>query len=574
MNQPVVMLAIGLLAGAAIGSDEPLMPRVTVQVSPQPPQAVERDQAATDASQPVDKARFAKHLLDPGQIEEFKEEDLRDGDTKDDDYFKRLVARIKATRRPNQLHLTLDDAIARMLEHGFALKVARYSPAIEATRVVEAQAVFDATLFSNLNKVIQDRPSGSQLSASDFDRVSWETGVRKILPTGMQVSTSYSLDRQFTSLSFQQLNPQYFSQMNVGLTQPLLRGFGLDYNRSAILLASNNRRVSDAEFRKQVRMSLRDLEEAFWNLVQARRDVVISARLLEKFESIYIYLVARKDFDVTDIQIQETLANLETSRADFIRVLSTVRNAEDRIVFLLNDPTLNLADDVEIIPEGLPILPRIVVDRVGEMQSALENRQEISEAELVVANARIGIGQARNETLPRLDLSFNYAVDGLGKSADRSFDEWSRNNFNEYTIGVVFEMPIGNRAAKARLYRARLSLSQAEERLRQQTELVLTEVNVSVRELDTSYSLIKPRLESVEASQRQVEVIEARADRKDFPQLNAELSARNGLASSRRQLLQALVDYQMSIINLEASKGTLARYNNVVFEDEQPAGAH
>lgn len=574
MIQPWVLLAVGVCAGGWDDTQQSRLPRVTVMASAGMPRQAEQVAADQESWPEQDKARFLRHLFDPSEIEQYTEEDLRDGANPDKSYYERLIARIQATRRPKQLRLTLDDAMMRMLEYGFALKVARYNPAIEATRVIEAQAVYDATLFSNVSKFIQDRPTASQLAASDFDRFSWETGIRKILPIGMQVSTSYSLERQSTSLSFQQLNPQYFSQLNLGLTQPLLRGFGLDYHRSAIVIASNNRRISDYEFRKQVRQSLRDLEQAFWQLAQARRDIVISARLLEKFESIYNYLVDRRDFDVTQIQIEETRANLETSRADFLRVLANVRNAEDRIVFLLNDPTLNLADDVEIIPEGLPILSRILVDRIGEMQSALENRQEIAEAQLLVANARIGVGQARNETLPRLDLSFNYAIDGLGKSADRSFDELSRNNFNEYTIGVVFEMPIGNRGAKARLHRARLSLAQAEERLRQQTELVLTEVNVAIRELDTTYSLIKPRLESVEAGQRQLEAIEARADRKDFPQLNAELGARNSLAVSRRQLLQALVDYQMSIISLEASKGTLARYNNVMFEDELPAGAN
>ncbi len=550
-----------LLPAVAAAQSEPgVETKITVQETGEPAPPVESE----SLPEGIDPQRLRNHLIDPQVVPQLTEEELRDGDKADVKHYANLLKRVGEVKRPRQVTLSIEDAIERMLKHNFALEVARYNPAIEATRVVEAEAVFDASLFSNISKLIQDRPSGSQLAATDFDRFSWETGVRKVLPTGMQVSTSYSLERQFTSLAFQQINPQYFSQLNLGMQQPLLRGFGIDFNRSAIVVAVNNKRIADYQFQQRIRESLRQTEVAFWQLVQARREVVISARLLQRFESIYENLWARREFDVNKIQLEDTKANLETSRADFLRVLSNVRNAEDQLLSLLNDPELSLMDDVEILPEGLPVFPPIRVDRIGELQTALENRSEIREAELLVSNALSSIGQARNQTLPRLDLRFNYAVDGLGKSADRSFDEVTKNDFNEYTIGIEFEVPIGNRAAKSRLMRARLTLAQAEAELKRRTEEVITQVSVGVRNLDTNWNVLLPRLESVEAGVRQVQAIDARAERKDFAQLNAELGALNGLAGGRRQLLQALIDYHIAVIDLEAAKGTLLQYNNVI----------
>lgn len=568
---------MALLPGVVAAQSEPgAETKITVQATGEPAQAPEPVQTP-EAQTPepaqtergrlpegIDPVRLRNHLIDPQVVAEFTKEELCDLAKPEAKHFDRVLEMVAQVKRPRQITLTLEDALERMLKYNFALEVARYNPAIEATRVVEAEAVFDASLFSSLSKVIQDRPSGSQLAATDFDRFYWNTGVRKVLPTGMQVSTSYSLERQFTSLAFQQLNPQYFSQLNLGLQQPLLRGFGIDFNRSAIVVAVNNKRIADYQFQQRIRESLRQTEVAFWQLVQARREVVISARLLQRFESIYDNLWARREFDVNKIQLEDTNANLATSRADFLRVLSNVRNAEDQLLSLMNDPELSLADDLEILPEGLPVFPRILVDRVGELQTALENRSEIREGELLVSNALSGIGQARNGTLPRLDLTFNYAVDGLGKSADRSFDEVTKNDFNEYTIGIEFEVPIGNRAAKSRLIRARLSLAQAEAELKRRTEEVITQVSVGVRNLDTNWNVLLPRLESVEAGVRQVQAIDARAEKKDYAQLNAELGALNGLAVGRRQLLQALIDYHIAVIDLEAAKGTLLQYNNVI----------
>ena len=70
-----------------------------------------------------------------------------------------------------------------------------------------------------------------------------------------------------------------------------------------ILITKNDRRIGDLVFRRQVRDTLREVEEIYWRLVQARRDVVITARLLAEFEAIYEYLVARQDFDITPVQI-------------------------------------------------------------------------------------------------------------------------------------------------------------------------------------------------------------------------------------------------------------------------------
>ncbi len=511
----------------------------------------------------IDPLRLIHHLPDPERVYRDLLARKDEGTAAQKRFTRRLLERLETVRRPNRIGLRLEDVMRRALANSFAIEVRRYNPAIESTRVVEAQAAFDAVFFSNVSKSITDRPTGSQLTASDFDFLRLDGGVRQLLPTGMQIETKYSMTRTFTSLSFQQLNPEYFSQFTVSFRQPLLRGFGIDYNLSAIRITRNDRRISDLQFYQDIRDLLRELEVAYWRLVLARRDLVITAHLLEEFEDVYQYLLARKDFDVTKIQIEDTRANLETSRADFLRKKTSLRNAEDQLIVLMNDPHLDLVGQYEIFPEELPTIGSFTVDRLGELQTALDMRPEIRQSKLRVANAKIAVGQAINQALPRLDLSLSYVVDGIGKSADRSFDEVTKHNFTEYAVGVELEFPIGNRAGKASERRSRLLHSQAQAAVRQQIENVILEANVALRELGTTYEQILPRFESAEAAERQVESILARAERKDFTQLNAELGARSGLASSRLAMLQAIIDYNIAIIDLERAKGTLLQYNNV-----------
>lgn len=526
--------------------------------------------ATTTVSIPTDRLRW--HVPDPDTAHDLFVEQRQTAEQENDratvKRLDRTLELVEQTRRPQRLMLSLEDVLRRTLENNYAIDVARYNPAVEATRVVEAEAAFDAVFFTNVQKNIIDSPSASQLQATSTVRFSMSSGVRKLLMTGTQLQGSWELGRTKTNLAFQELNPAYTSNFVLDIRQPLLRNFGIDFNRAVIVLRQNDRRKSYYAFRRQVRDTLRQAEELYWRLVQARRDIVITARLLAEFEQILAYLDARKDFDIIPVQLNSTRASLEQSRVDFIVRVATVYDAEDQLIAIMNAPDVNLADGTEIVPTDLPDQSRIVVDRLAEVQTALDHRPEIAEQRLTVASAKTALGQARNAEQPRLDLTLQETIDGLGSNADDAFDQATTSRFIEYLIGVEFELPIGNRGPRAVTKRARLAYNQAVAGMRQTFEEVILDTNLAVRRLSTTYDAIGPSFESAEAREREVDSIVARAERKDFLVLNNELSARQGLASSRRSMLSALIEYNIAVVDLERAKGTLLDYNNVVIPTE------
>ncbi len=524
------------------------------------------------AGDPIPTDRIEAHLPDPATFASGVQGELQQaqqgGDKAKTTYLTRVLARIDQIHREQQISLTLEDVLIRTLENNYAIQVASYNPAVETTRVVEAQAAFDAVFFTNITKNNIDRPSGSQLTSTDLDLFNSTYGITKRLASGMSVTGSYSLNRTKSTLAFQQINPEYTSNLVFEMRQPLLRGFGIDFNRSLIVIAKNDRRISDQVFRRQVRDTLRQVDELYWRLVQARRDVVITARLLADFEAIYEYLVARQTFDVTPVQLSATKANLEQSRVDFIVRRASVFDAEDRLIATMNAGDVDLADDIEVIPRDVPQIHRIVVDRLAEVQTALDHRPEIREQQLRVANAKVGVGRAKNAELPRFDLTLRATTDGLGGTADRSFDEVTGNNFHEYFVGVEFEVPIGNRGPRAAHKRSRLQHEQAVAQLKRVLEDTILDVNLATRAVSTAFDQIAPSLESAESREREVASIVTRAERKDLNTLNSELGARQSLANARRAMLNAMVEYNIAIVDLERSKGTLLNYHNVVIPTE------
>ena len=534
----------------------------------------------TTSPAPISAEQLRRHLPDPELDRQFLLDQLAQARTAGNKNTAKRVARvlelIESVRRPKQVRLSLEDAIRRTLANNFTIQTFSYNPAIETTRVIEAEAAFDTVMFADFNHNNVDQPTDNTLVSNDARFFTTNFGLRKLLATGAQVRGQYNFSRSERDLAFSLINPAYSSTFTMEVRQPLLRGFGLDFNRSLIVAANNNRRISDLAFRRTIRDTLRLVEEHYWRLVQSRRKAVATARLLAEFEVILEILEARQNFDVRKAQLDTTRASLERNRALLIQEktgihrgigqpqASGISTSQDELVAIMNDPELNLLDDFEIIPVDFPTFRHLTLDRVGELQTALDNRPEIKEQELRIANAKIGVGRAENAELPGLTLLFRTQSRGLGASADQSFDEVSRSNFIDYVVGVEFEVAIGNRGPRAARRRAQLQRAQGIAQLKNTFEDIILDVNHSIDALNTTYEQLGPLSRSMEAKEGEASSRSHRATGFDYITLINLLSAWQDLRGGRLDLLQRIVDYNIAIIDLERAKGTLLSYHGVV----------
>jgi outer membrane protein TolC len=568
----------GVEAPAAMATYQEKM-ALQQETEPQPPaaQAMPVQAVGTQDAPPADLYdRIKVEVPDPLAVREFVaariEELTAEADTKqnaDLKFFNTVLSYLDEIEREQKVELSLAEVIRRAMANSYNIRVQSYNPAISATNVVEAEAVFDMIFFSNATFIKSNSPTATTLDATDSTRRIFNTGISKLLPTGMTTSVTWGVNRnEFDSaFAFATLNPSYRNSLTFHVRQPFLRDFGIDFNRSRINVTINDRRISEHAFERAVQDHLLNSEEAYWRLVAARRNLVIEARLIAEFQKIYDFLYARREFDATQVEITQAKARLDSQVANFARIKQNVLDAEDSLKNFLNDATLNLVDGIEIVPNEFLTAEPIALDRLAELQAALDNRQELHEAELGIESARINVGVAKNQALPRFDVIFDYTYDALGKSQHDSFQNLGSFDFHNYSVQLQFEWPIGNRGARAALIRARRQHAQALAALKQQIEVIILDVNVAIRELNTNYEQIGANLTSVQSQIEQVEAIRERAERMDPDQLNRELGAIQGIASSRRSLLLSLQNYNVAISRLERAKGTLLDYDNVVVGD-------
>ncbi len=282
------------------------------------------------------------------------QEDLRQ--KAEADYLLNSLSYVNQIDREHKIELSLPESIQRALENSYNIRVQSYNPAIAATNVVEAEAAFDTIFFSNATFIKSNTPTATTLTATDSTNRFFSSGIRKLLPTGMGVEVAWNVTRQeFDSdFAFSTLNPSYRNELAFQVRQPFLRGFGIDFNRAQINVFKNDRQVSRYQFERSVQDHLLQVEEAYWRLVAARRSLVIESRLITDFQKIYDYLKAREDYDATQVEITQSKARLDMQIAAFVRVRQNVADAEDNLKALLNDPELNLAEDIEIVPTEFP----------------------------------------------------------------------------------------------------------------------------------------------------------------------------------------------------------------------------
>lgn len=476
------------------------------------------------------------------------------------------------------VRLSLREAVAVAVKNNLDLRVARMTPAISEARIVQAQGVFDATFFTNVNysKLDTPQPGGFVPGLSSNiqrDDVQLGTGIRKPLVSGGQITLQADLNRNESVPSIFGVNKFYDADVLVNLQQPLLRNFGSDVNRSNIVLAQNDRLAEAQQLKRRLLDVVARTEAGYWDVFFAQQQLRIRVRLLERSTNDRDRLIERRGYDASPVEITEANSFVELHHADVIRARSAVRVASDQLKRLINSPDLPIADETLILPVDEPTDEPISFSLLDLATTALRHRPEMQIALLDIKDASVRQRVADNARLPLLNLAATAQLNSVslanGQDAVGNLNDL---DFIDYILGAQFEMPIGNRQAEG-LYRQRQLERRATALVYQrQAQDVVLEVKNALRNVQTSYELIgatRAARRAAADSLRAIEVQEASGVALT-PQflINQKLSTQERLANAEVQEAQALTDYHNAIAVLYQSAGTLLERNNIEFRIE------
>ncbi len=493
-----------------------------------------------------------------------------------------------------------------------------YDPAIVETTpftgVEYALAAFDAQWTTNLFYSKNDRQQNVQptFPITDFfrqvflqDTSTFNTQLSKTTAQGGTFTVRNNIIYDFNNNPTRQIAKDWNANYELSFNQPLLAGAGAQFNRIAgpfnpfqnltgatqqtpgfdgVLLARINVDISLADFEAGVRNLISDVEQAYWELSFAWRNLETSNTALasarETWKKTYLlYTVGTKGGEAAqEAQAREQYFQFKSTTQSLLNELLT---AENRLRWVMG---ISMSDGRLIRPIDTPTVAKVQFDWCEITEETLARNLTLRRQKWQIKRRELELIAAKNLLMPRLDLTGTYRFQGLGDTlfgANRTpFNEndplsltgssalqtLATGQFQEWTLGAQMTMPIGFRKELTTVRHFQLQLAKERAKL-QDLELELShELADAIRNLELTYELTQTNFNRTLAANRQVEAVQAAFDAQTIT-LDQLLEAQRRRAEAQASFFRTLLDYQRAIIMVHFRKGSLLEYNNVYLNE-------
>jgi len=413
--------------------------------------------------------------------------------------------------------------------------------------------------------------------------------VAQSFATGTSISFQFNNSRQTTNSPFFNLSPVLSSAFRFSFQQELLAGFGLGPNLRYLRIANNNRRISDIAFKDQVIATVTQIENIYWDLVNAYRQAQVNEQSVAFAQQALDN--AKKQLQLESIPAMDvTRAEAELSRRDQdLTVAKTGLQLQELLI--KNALTKSLDDPVF---EAVPVVPTDTLQPNQAPQtapaqvlikSALEDRPELKETDIDLINRQISRQSAKNALLPTLSLVGFYGGSGLAgplnpifnipgetdvSTVPKSYYGGLVNTFNnsspDYYIGFNLGIPIRNRVAKADQYRSELEYRQAELRREQLRKQIRIEVQNAHYALEQTAARVAAAKQTRDLAQKTFEIMQ-KEQTLGAGSTFQTMTAQRDLALAELDLVTAMTIYEKAKVELDRATGSTLEHNEIQIQE-------
>lgn len=408
---------------------------------------------------------------------------------------------------------------------------------------------------------------------------------------GTLLSVSYNNNRTSSNSPFSSLNPALQSSFSAQVRQHLLQGFGRGLNLRFLRTAQNNKKISEEAFRLQVISTVSQIENIYWDLVNAYEAYQVNQRSLA---------LAQKTLSDNQKQVEiGTLAPL-----DVVRAQSQVASAEQALIAsktnlqlqqltIKNALTRSLPNgsplvQAEVIPtdtvqipdqENLPPVEQLV-------QMALNNRPDYKQQKITLLNNEINIKGVNNGLLPVVDIIGFYGASALagvqnplttcppgvttqctpaGAIPTSGFTDIFGNLFNSSApdkgVAINIQIPLGNRINQATQVRAMLEYRQSQLSLKAVENVITIGIRNDVFTVENNRASVVAAQKARDLAAQTLDAEQKKYNLGASTYLNV-LSDERDLAQAESTLVSAMTNYAKAHVQLDRDTAqTLDRYN-------------
>ena len=499
------------------------------------------------------------------------------------------------------LSLSLADCLRKALEANLDLAIEAANPEMDAASVAEAREKYLPEFALGSNYLNQNVPSSWGLEGPTIKTMMdyYRFGVVQRTPLGTEIDLGIYTRKTDTSRAYPIVNPAYYSEFRLSLTQPLLRDFGFKASRYQSAKARRQLDASEAALKATLLQTLYGVEEAYWNYYYARENLrVLEMSLVQSRETLKRNQEAARVGTKSAIEVLSAETEVAGYEASVLSARLQVEKAENGLKALLNMPVAGAAagtagassvpaeSPVSIIPSDKPEAEKRTVSFDEALATALAERPELARTEAALASATTDVAYYGNQMLPRLDLNFSLwspgqsgvkyvylddnpltgvVIDTIVGSRGESFKDVFKIAYKNVSFDVTMTLPLSNVISRAALARARLARDQARLQMDKERQTIEVEVMDAVKDLEAS-------AQRIETSARYRELMEKRVmaetQRYDLGLVGSEwlFTYQRNLAQAKADEIRAVIDYKIALAALDKAMGVTIKTKGLKFK--------
>jgi HAE1 family hydrophobic/amphiphilic exporter-1 len=505
----------------------------------------------------------------------------------------------------------LQDAVAMALLKNPSLAVSASDTKIAHFQVVQAKGPFDVhfivepstsftvtpplSLFSggppmNVNPNASMSPGPGYVTQHEYG---FQYGLGGQTINGTQYSAGIQQERIYNNSGINTFNPSYLATLNLSVTQPLLKNFGMNLAKRQYKLSIVGQDASTAQALVDASNTISQVEDAYWNLVSAWRNVAIQESALKD-------AVAQQGSNV------RLAKHGAAAPIDAVETSTAVAQFQDQVFSALQDVSelQNELKALVVTDPGDPIWMANLVPTSSVLQLpsasdlntiiavANENRPEVRQAKDKRDQAAIDRAFARNQSLPQADLNAQYQSNGFagllaptppflaelcspsglttcptppphtqGAMAYAYHNLWA-NIFPTLNLNFTVSFPLQNDLANGLKGQA----AEEEYQAQVQTEGVQERISFEARNALQTYESALSRLNAARQGREAAEQVYASEQRRFKNGASTTflvLQRQDELNQAELRELSAQTSLNKSIVELERTEGTILTNNGV-----------
>ncbi|WP_420265897.1 TolC family protein [Candidatus Magnetominusculus dajiuhuensis] len=451
------------------------------------------------------------------------------------------------------LPLTVDDVIRLTIEKNTGIEAEGYNPKISEADILVNKGEFDPSLNLGLDETYDRQKQSLDINSTAEGQIDYNVSLSGKAVTGTLYELKWQNYRYNGNSPFLNLYSYYSSGLSLTLTQPLLKGFGVDIQLTNLNVAKNTLQMKKHAYGAAVVAKVSEAVKDYWDLVSARKNIEAAATALTLAQQTCDEVNARiKAGMAAPVDIYSAEAETAVREEAVLEAEKNAKNAENTLKGIMNiELTGTRLETVSRPPD--PALPLPLESIV---QQAYQSRQDYQQALLNKKNKELLASYYKNQLLPDLNAVASYGQSGLNGQYHSTIDDLTSGNYFSWKFGLVLNVPIFNWKNRGNLMKADFEARQADAALREIKKTIELEATGAYNNLTYAIKKIKAAGKSLLAAEKLLEAEQGKF-RAGLSTLNDLLKFQRDYAAAVYDEAKSRADYAKSLVELNRVQGLL-----------------